>query len=215
MVPAELDNEFVSILLSQDNESARSALIQEIRIKFEKIARYKSVHANDIDDVVNSGLEKLVFKLPVFNGKGPLNNWAAVLFGNHCTDYFRQRARHSQIFSHASAHPSGVVDGREFDFDSFPGSALDPEKCAVDRERLDAVLVVIDTVISETASLRRNPGRDAEIARLGLKELLEPLEILEKLTSEFPKLSLNAIRIVLHEFRVCLRLVTEDNSNGR
>ncbi len=205
------DDEIISILLSQDNEAARSALVQEIRIKFEKIARYKGVDIDDIDDVVHDGLEKLITKLPSFHGRGPLNNWATVLFGNHCTDYFRRRATQSRVVSHVpSRHRADGEDSRDFDCDIYPGSAPDPLKCAVDRERLDIVISAIDKVILETACLRRNPSRDVEIARLGLSALLEPREILEKLVCNYPTLSLNAVRIVLHEFRVCLRAEIEE-----
>ncbi len=216
LVSQESDREVVSILLSQDSDPARSPLIQEIRIKFEKIARYKGVHVDDIDDVVNSGLEKLITKLPNFHGKGPLNNWATVLFGNHCIDYFRRRTIYMKVNGYPlPVNRMGEDDERDFDFDVFPGSAPDPQTCAADQERLAVVIAAIDKVISETAELRRNPGRDAEIARLGLKELCEPREILEKLATEFPKLSLNAIRIVLHEFRACLRVETEEAPRGK
>jgi len=207
-VSQESDREVVSILLSQDSNPARSTLIQEIRIKFEKIARYKGVDTSDIDDVVNGGLEKLITKLPNFHGRGPFNNWATVLFGNHCIDYFRRRAIHLKVIGCVSPeHRMG--DGSGCDFDSYSGFSPDPQKCAADQKRLAIVISAIDKVISETASLRRNPDRDAEIARLGLKELFEPREILEKLAKEFPNLSLNAIRIVLHEFRVSLRAETD------
>ncbi len=53
---SESNSEIISILLSQDDELTRSALIQKIQLKFERIAHYKGIHVDDIDDVVNGGL---------------------------------------------------------------------------------------------------------------------------------------------------------------
>ena len=148
MEKTEADSEVISILLSQDNEAVRSALIQEIRIKFKKIARYKGVDINDIDDVVNSGLEKLVTKLPNYSGRGPLNNWATVLFGNHCTDYFRRIAINKKVFSHNTSN-THLVDNDAVDFETFPGNSPDPQNFAIDQERLNIVVEAIDKIISE------------------------------------------------------------------
>ena len=198
------DSEIVSLLLSNEDDIARSTLIQNIRVKFEKIARYKGVPRDDIEDVVSDGIEKLFKKLPQFHGRGSFNGWASVMFGNHCIDYFRHAAITNRIFDSGSStldENGGVLER----FDLFPGDIPDAHECAASQQQLERVLSVMDRVIAETAALRRHGDRDAEIARLGLKGLLEPKEIMCALVDRFPGLSLNAIRIVLHTFRTALR----------
>ncbi len=198
------DTEIISLLLSKEDEPARSTLIQDIRIKFEKIARYKGVQRDDVDDVVSDGIEKLLKNLNKFHGRGSFNGWATVSFGNHCIDYFRHLAIGRRLFQ--SVPP--VTDKNEDNpvgFDLFTGDSPDACENAANQQQLDRVLSAMDSVISETSVLRKHGQRDAEIAELGLRHLLEPKEILHELADRFPGLTLNAIRIVLHVFRSALR----------
>ena len=206
---SNIDAEIVTVLCSTEDSAARTLLIQEIRVKFEKIARYKGVHKDDVDDVVNDGIEKLFIKLPNFHGRGSFNGWVCVMFGNHCTDYFRRKRFEEELFVSGSI-TVGDHDKQISLIDVLPDVATQANDGSESRQQLDRVLTVIDRVIKDTADVRRHGERDAEIARLGLKELFEPKEILVTVADRFPGLSLNAIRMVLHAFRAALREEVDD-----
>lgn len=210
------NEEIVSLLVSKEDNELRTALIQDIRVKFVKIARSKGIPSEDINDVVNDGVEKLLKKVSTFHGKGPFNHWAIVLMGNQCLDYHRRSGVKKRIFDTTIAEDSSLKDESFCEkLDGFPDKTPDPSIVAENRQRLNTLLSVIDEVISQTANLRKQEERDGEIARLGLKELLEPKEILEVLTSKYPGMSLNAIRIVLHEFRCALFKAVEKDERQR
>ena len=207
------DDEIVKILQSVESEPMRSVLIQEIRVKFEKIARFKKIPVNDIDDVVSDGIEKLLRKLDKFDGRGSFNGWAGVLFNNHCIDYFRKIAITGPIVPW-SVDVDTTSEGETVSFfDTYLTDIPDAEKSAADKERLDNLLLVVDKVITETAMLRRHPRRDEEIARLALLNLKEPSEILEDLAQRFDGLTINAVRIIIHVFRKALKEELEKREN--
>lgn len=197
------NHEILKILLASGSSPEKSTLLQELRVKFQKIARYKGIHLDDIDDVVNEGLEKVLAKLEKFHHKGTFNAWVTVLFGNHCIDYHRHQAVQRRIFEEIGRNPS-APDASASE-DDFPGHSPDPAVQAEDQQRLDLISNLLGQLIADTAAVRRSAERDAEIAKLGFLELLEPREIMQALIGRFPGLTLNAVRIVLFEFRQELR----------
>jgi len=206
------DIEIINLILSNDDTGRRSIVIQDIRVKFQRIARYKRIPENDIEDVVSDGIEKLLKKLPKFHGRAPFNHWVTVLFGNHCIDYFRRCSREKRIFENSTFSDCNSDTNTSY-FDFLAADISSPDDVAHDQRRLDLIVAILDKVIERTSSLRRNTDRDALIANLGLKELLEPIEIHSKLLDQYPGLSMNAIRIVLHEFRAALRKELKDDDD--
>jgi RNA polymerase sigma factor (sigma-70 family) len=201
--------EAAKVLLSDSSDALRAALLTAIHHKFVTIAHWKRIPEQDIDDVVNDGIEKLLGTLRQFRGEGPFDHWATVLFSNVCVDYFRRQARRKILESLRIGNADFRGESDPPSVDTFADIAPDPPAGADSRRMLRRVMSILDNVIEETANRRKQKERDTEIARLGLQALLEPREIAERLAERFPNLTVNAIRIVLHEFRASLRDAVE------
>jgi RNA polymerase sigma factor (sigma-70 family) len=190
--------EIVSILCRGDQDEEHAALLNNIRLRFVKIARWKQIPSQDIDDVVNDGIVRLLSKCSRYRGDSPFEQWAAVLFINLCLDYLRGARRRDAIeflngMGSETEEPTSVnsvaVRHHEPPVDPSP----DPEG--------QLLVAELKRIVREVIVRRKLGERNAQIVRLGLCSQLTPREILEELYQRFPELNPNTIRIVLSRFR--------------
>jgi len=194
------DREQIIALMTQPGPQ-RERIFQAIRVRFTQIARYRNIPKADVDDIVNSGLEKVLVNIEKFHGRGTFSAWTGVVFSNLCMDYHRRR---------------DFVD-TDVDLD-LPDGAPGLDESLAQRSLVEAVQRAVEQVIQQRGKRKRNAERNEKIARLAMQELMEPKEIFDILQPDYPSLTLNAVRLVLFEYRSHVRAILgetlEDHKDG-
>ena len=201
--------EAAKILSCLEDSEIKNQLIEKLRLRFYKQGRWRRIPEQDLDDVVNDGLERVLCKIDQFRGDGEFHHWVTVLFSHICVDYFRRRKVRSCITSFNYSKVEGNIETDSEILEAVPSKSDDPSKLTDDRRSLQQVMLILDRVITEVASRHRKMERDVEIAHLAFREFLEPSEILQTLVGKYPNLTANAVRIVIYQFRVALRKAIE------